>query len=146
MTMKSDYKVIATYPSVIDESITFGFTYVVDTYLFHENNRQYLSQCNECENRVSSSFDGVLFKNYWNYTLFPSDPKLLGNDTHGHLEYPNPNIWDLSMADAYTRPCGQVQWTNTFTMNELLNNCGFEWKDSGMNENTIDLHGNFYLV
>ena len=146
VTVEAEYKTIGTYKSyydTLDPDLTFGFTYIVDTYEFNDNGRKYLSQCNLCENRLKSSYDSIAYENYWNFTYYPSDPSKLGNDKF--LQYPNPSVWDLAIVDPYNDPCGKIRWEYVFTLYELINKCGFKWVDNKIN-NTIDLVGNFYLI
>ena len=101
--------------------------------------------------RQDSSFVGKLFKDYWNFTYYPSDPRKFGNNNNTaieYLEYPHSNIWQLSMIDPVNDPCGMIQWTHTFTIDELLNTCGFEWghNDNGDDGGVVDLKGEFYLT
>ena len=150
VVIKADYKTIATYYSAFESNLQFGFSYIVDTQAFE---RDYLgSGCNPCENRQDSSFVGKLFKDYWNFTYYPSDPRKFGNNNNTaieYLEYPHSNIWQLSMIDPVNDPCGMIQWTHTFTIDELLNTCGFEWGDNDNGDDsggTVDLKGEFYLT
>lgn len=68
------------------------------------------------------------------------------------MEYPNPNIWDISMTSA-DGDCsiagnggGNVQWQHTFTFEELFNTCAnYEFIDDDENER-ITLKVAFYLT
>lgn len=137
VAIMSDYKVVGKYSSASQDT-QFGITYVIDTKPFGYG---LLQHCNPCENRQNSSYYNQSFiDDFWTYTLNPASE--IGNDDFG-LEYPNPNIWDVSMNDSINDPCGVVKWEHNFTLSELYNDCGFIFRET--NESII-LNGGFYLT
>ena len=134
----ADYKVAATYSS-ISQNTQFGVTYVIDTKPFVDGSL--LQDCGACENRHNSSyFNQSFIDDFWTYTLHPVSD--IGNDTSG-LEYPNPNIWSVSMNDSINDPCGVVKWEKNFTFDELYHDCGFTLEQTN---DSLILDGSFYLT
>ena len=113
------------YSDIYNDSL-LGVTIVIDAQEFEDEGRL-LQDANACENRLSTSYVNKSFINdFWSYTSRPSssDPKRLGNDKYG-LEYPNPNIWNVSMRDPVNDSCGLVQWESNFTVAQLYHLCNF---------------------
>ena len=128
-----------------DNDTSFGFTYIIDSHPFDYMNRKYLKDANPCENRFSASFDNVSFSNYWNFSYYPSNPNQLGNDKY--LEYPN-SIYNLTMVQSNNDPCGKIQWSYMFTLNELINNCSVFVNNRGNSNNNYNyqIATQFYIT
>ena len=124
--VRSSYDALSSdYSDIYNDSL-LGFTIVIDAQEFDTYGRL-LQDANACENRLNSSYVNKSFINdFWDYTLRPSstDPKRLGNDEYG-LEYPNANIWNISMHDPENDSCGLVEWESNFTVAQLYDLCNF---------------------
>ena len=153
VTVESKYVVAATYDEFSSDytSVTqngyLGVTYVLDTNPFGSYGRL-LQDGNTCENRINSSYHNESFlSSFWDYTLFPSDNSLLGNDDY--LSYGDQNRWNLKLIDD---ECGNIQWTSMFLFNDLIDVCKDSNGDSSYeliesdSSDTIEFLTTFYLI
>lgn len=83
-----------------------------------------LDKPGSCENRLASSYSGFTTSSdfifdAWTFTTNP-DSNEVGNDNF--MEYPNPNIWQLTFdSQSDSSQCGDVIWSTVLSLAHILN-------------------------
>eukprot|EP01084_Bolivina_argentea_P215708 366279_1 len=97
----------------------FGTTYVIDFEDFNAHSDA-INEPGTCQNRMSSSFTGKDFNDFWTYSLEPQNTNGIGN--LNTLSYPPSDKWSISMKD---NDCDTIIYERSFTWQELRDCSGF---------------------
>eukprot|EP01083_Nonionella_stella_P084966 235284_1 len=131
------------YTYADDHTYGFGTTYVLDFDDFDAETDD-ITKPGTCQNRLSSSFFGKRFTDYWNYSLTPYQNGHIGHDPY--LAYPPPNIWSLTIQN---NTCSAIHYHAQLTWQQLRT-CANYNQDSlhtviQQNHDWINLTGHFYV-
>ena len=136
INVRSDYIVTSKYDLLesyyrlaylnTDHEGYLPITYVLTFEQFANENgeERTLDNPGTCDNRAASSYSGYetssdYVYDVWTFTRNPGSSEL-GNDDY--MEYPYPNIWELTFnSTSKSSECGDVIWSTVLTFADMLN-------------------------